>query len=113
MSPPSFIESAFSSRREYESAMALPQPAREAAFAAASQLTSPGSVADAKGLSSVTDAELTQSLMAGRVPPHALEKELGDCQRAVRLRRAWLEGNMGVATDSLPHGAQFDAESFY
>ena len=32
--------------------------------------------------------------------------------RAVRIRRAWLEGTMGVSTAALPHD-QLDANAFY
>ena len=43
---------------------------------------------DVKALS---DEELVSRVVAGKLAPHSLEKELDDCERAVRVRRAWCE----------------------
>ena len=64
-------------------------------------------------LSALSDEELASLVAAGTVPPHSLEKRLG-YERAVRVRRGWLERTAGVSSAGLPHdGATLDAAAFY
>lgn len=74
----------------------------------------PACAGAAKGaeLVALTDEELAQRLVSGQLPPHSLEAELGDCARAVRVRRAWVERTMGVTTATLPHES-LEPEAFY
>ena len=63
---------------------------------------------------SSADDSLVTELVSGAVAPHSLEASLGDCERAVRLRRAWLEKTACVTTESLPYSAaSFDGKEFY
>lgn len=63
-------------------------------------------------LVALSDEELAERVVGGTVPPHSLEAQLGDCARAVRVRRTWLERTMGVTTSTLPHDS-LDADAFY
>lgn len=60
----------------------------------------------------LSDEELAALVVAGTVAPHSLEADLGNCARAVRVRRAWLERSMGVGVGTLPHDV-LDCEAFY
>lgn len=66
--------------------------------------------APAPPVAELPDDELVAMLASGKLPPHSLEAQLGDCGRAVRLRRRWLEGECGVMPEGLPHEG-FDYES--
>jgi hypothetical protein len=70
-------------------------------------------------LSSLSDEKLLQLISKGELSVHTLENRLGDCTRAVSLRRKFLEGQLskgGVAKDKamkdLPVSA-FNEELFY
>ena len=61
-----------------------------------------------------SDAALAARVVSGELAPHALESLLApDMERAVRVRRAWLEQTADVDCSSLPHAAAFDATGFY
>ena len=66
--------------------------------------------AAAPPLASLADDAILTKILAGDVPVHSLEAALGDCERAVRLRRSWLESTTGVAPTTLPY-QHFDYES--
>ena len=66
--------------------------------------------AAAPPLASLADDAILAKILAGEVPVHSLEAALGDCERAVRLRRSWLESTTGVAPTTLPY-QHFDYES--
>eukprot|EP00325_Prymnesiales_sp_UTEX-LB-985_P008087 CAMPEP_0174708052 /NCGR_PEP_ID=MMETSP1094-20130205/10400_1 /TAXON_ID=156173 /ORGANISM="Chrysochromulina brevifilum, Strain UTEX LB 985" /LENGTH=451 /DNA_ID=CAMNT_0015906545 /DNA_START=18 /DNA_END=1373 /DNA_ORIENTATION=- len=68
--------------------------------------------APAPTLAGVPDSQLVEDLVQGKIPPHSLEKEIGDCERAVKARRGWLERTQDVALDTLPY-SQLDANAFY
>ena len=56
-------------------------------------------------LASAPDYALTQRVVSGEIAPHALEASLGDDhERAVRVRRKWLEQTAQVSTEGLPYG---------
>lgn len=63
----------------------------------------------------MSDAEVLNKVGSNELPVHALEKGLGDCGRAVRIRRAWLQQQEGLASpsavDGVPHegGIDYDA----
>ena len=61
-------------------------------------------------LAAESDDALVAKLASGKLAPHSLEDQLGDLERAVRLRRHWLKGECGVAPDELPYEG-FDYES--
>ena len=61
-----------------------------------------------------TDAELTAQVLSGELAPHSLETLLSsDLEKAVRIRRGWLEQSAGVSAAGLPHASSFDASAFY
>ena len=61
-----------------------------------------------------SEAALTAKVVSGEVAPHALEALLApDIEKAVRVRRGWLEQTAGVSTTGLPHASTFDAPAFY
>ena len=61
-----------------------------------------------------TDAELTAQVLSGELAPHSLETLLSsDLEKAVRVRRGWLEQSAGVSAAGLPHASSFDAGAFY
>ena len=61
-----------------------------------------------------TDAELTAQVLSGELAPHSLETLLSsDLEKAVRIRRGWLEQSAGVSAAGLPHASSFDAGAFY
>ena len=61
-----------------------------------------------------TDAELTAQVLSGELAPHSLETLLSsDLEKAVRVRRGWLEQSAGVSAAGLPHASSFDASAFY
>ena len=65
-------------------------------------------------LASAPDYAITQRVVSGEIAPHALEAALGDDhERAVRVRRKWLEQTAKVSTDGLPYGKGFEANPFY
>lgn len=65
-------------------------------------------------VASASDADLTARVVTGEIAPHSLEKVLStDLEKAVRVRRGWLEQTAGVSTDGLPHASGFDAAGFY
>ena len=64
-------------------------------------------------LASLADDALAERVVSGELAPHALEAKLGDCEKAVRVRRKWLEATAGVKTDGLPHSSSFEADPFY
>ena len=39
-----------------------------------------------EGHETASDEELAELVAAGRIPVHALETQLGDCERAVKVR---------------------------
>ena len=55
-----------------------------------------------EGLETASDEELAERVAAGRIPVHALETQLGDCERAVKVRRLWLEKSSGKSLADLP-----------
>jgi len=61
---------------------------------------------------SLANEELVELTCSGKLQPHSLEKELGDCARAVAIRRGWLERQQDVKLDGLPH-EHFDYDSVY
>jgi len=66
---------------------------------------------------SLSDAALLEKVCSNELAIHALEKELGDCARAVRIRRAWLQRQEGVgassAVDGVPHEGGFDYDTVH
>lgn len=54
---------------------------------------------------SKSDEELVELCKSGKLPPHSLEKSLGDLSRAVKIRRKFLATNLEdkEAIDGLPH----------
>ena len=78
----------------------------------------PAATASSVDATDITDAgadgALVSSVVAGEIAPHALEKTLStDLERAVRVRRGWLEQTAGVSAAGLPHASAFDAPAFY
>ena len=65
----------------------------------------------------ICDEELIEKVCSNELPVHALEKELGDCARAVRIRRAWLQRQHGVVAPSaivgVPYEGGFDYDSVH
>ena len=53
--------------------------------------------------------ELVEKVCTGELPVHNLEKQLGDCEKAVRVRRGWLQRETGSAPTTLPYEG-FDYE---
>ena len=68
---------------------------------------------DANALPDLADEDLVERVAAGTVPPHSLETAVGDHERAVRVRRGWLEKAGGRNVEGLPCGASFPAKDFY
>ena len=61
-----------------------------------------------------TDAALASRVASGEIAPHALETLLApDLERAVNVRRNWLEQTAGVSTAGLPYASTFDTSAFY
>ena len=52
-------------------------------------------------LVSLPDEQVVSLVCAGKLAVHSLESKLGDCERAVRIRRAWLERDLGNTTEAL------------
>ncbi|XP_039039943.1 3-hydroxy-3-methylglutaryl-coenzyme A reductase 2-like [Hibiscus syriacus] len=59
---------------------------------------------DEKPLTDLTeeDEEIIKSVVAGTIPSYSLESELGDCKRAVAIRRESLQRLMGKSLSGLP-----------
>lgn len=64
----------------------------------------------APSVAELSDDEIFAQIVAGKLKEHALEATLGDCARATRLRRRWLEKEVGTMPEGLPHEG-FDYES--
>ena len=98
----------FSTHRSMEPSPA-PTPAPRPPSETESAPAAPTSKVD---FTTLSDEELAALVVAGTVAPHSLEADLGNCARAVRVRRAWLERSMGVGVGTLPHDV-LDCEAFY
>ena len=61
-------------------------------------------------LQDFSDEQLIEQLCTGKLPPHNLEQELGDCERAVRVRRGWIERDAHFDATALPY-KRFDYAS--
>ncbi|XP_039039944.1 3-hydroxy-3-methylglutaryl-coenzyme A reductase 2-like [Hibiscus syriacus] len=59
---------------------------------------------DEKPLTYLTeeDEEIIKSVVAGTIPSYSLESKLGDCKRAVAIRRESLQRLMGKSLSGLP-----------
>lgn len=57
---------------------------------------------DGKSLKDLEDEELAMAVSNGQVASHSLESELGDCYRAVVVRRRAVELKTGVSMEGLP-----------
>ncbi|GMJ11983.1 3-HYDROXY-3-METHYLGLUTARYL COA REDUCTASE 1, hydroxy methylglutaryl CoA reductase 1 [Hibiscus trionum] len=67
-------------------------------------LTCSPSIADRliPAISSVEDEEIVDLVIRGAIPSYALEEKLGDCKRAVRIRREALQRITGRSLQGLP-----------
>mmetsp|Transcript_24455 Transcript_24455/g.55694 ORF Transcript_24455/g.55694 Transcript_24455/m.55694 type:complete len:308 (-) Transcript_24455:789-1712(-) len=54
-------------------------------------------------LTGLSDDELVTRVCSGELPPHSLEDKLGDCERAVRVRREWVERENQFDASTLPY----------
>eukprot|EP00741_Cyanophora_paradoxa_P021712 tig00000241_g20957.t1 len=60
------------------------------------------SVVAKEQLAENTDEEILSLVQSGKVPHYSLEKELGDCNRAVELRRRFISSKVGREFERLP-----------
>eukprot|EP00897_Mesotaenium_endlicherianum_P009773 jgi/Mesen1/8824/ME000053S08232 len=61
-------------------------------------------VQDGRVLADADNEALARAVFSGEVPSHSLESQLGDCQRAVEVRRRAVELKTGRSLEGLPVG---------
>ena len=61
----------------------------------------------------MTDVDFAIQCHEGKISVHKLEEILDDPERAVRVRKKWLEMQINSTLPRLPSGSLFDAKGFY
>ena len=61
-------------------------------------------------MEAASDEQLVEKVCTGELPVHSLENTLGDCEKAVRVRRGWLQRETGFTPAMLPYEG-FDYQS--